>query len=177
MHRYRQGRKSSGVSGFVRRVARLVVFGLGQRKVVRRTYTGITHTLIFAGMVILFVGTLLVAGDYDLAWRILRGYVYLGYALTLDTSGLLFMAGVLLALCRRRVLARPPLGTTSRQDCLILLLFLAIGLTAFLVEGLRLAVTQPPYAPWSFAGYGLARLLDAAHLRVDRLRQLHLVFW
>jgi Fe-S oxidoreductase/nitrate reductase gamma subunit len=176
MRRYLQGRKSAGRSEFARRVSRLMIFGLGQRKVVRRTYIGITHSLIFAGMLILFVGTLLVAVDYDLEWRILRGYFYLGYELTLDTFGLLFMVGVLLALCRRRVLDRLPLGT-SRQDVLILLLFLAIGLTAFVVEGLRLAVTQPPYAPWSFVGYGLARLLDVSDLRVDQLRQLHLVFW
>jgi Fe-S oxidoreductase/nitrate reductase gamma subunit len=176
MHRYLQGRKRSEVSALARRVGRLLVFGLGQRKVVRRPYIGITHSLIFAGMAILFVGTLLVAVDYDLEWHILRGYFYLGYELTLDTFGLLFMAGVLLALCRRRAPTRLPLDT-AWQDRLLLLLFLAIGFTAFVVEGLRLAVTRPPYAPWSFVGYGLARLLAAAPLRVEQLRQFHLVFW
>jgi nitrate reductase gamma subunit len=176
IRRYFHGRRRLDTTGLAQRLTQLAVYGLGQRKVMNKTASGMAHVLIFAGMAVLFIGTLLVAVDYDLGWNILRGHFYLVYEAFLDAFGLCFVAGLVCALCRRRALGRHPLEI-SWQDRLLLLLLLAIGLSAFVVEGLRLAATHPPHAPWSFAGYGLARLFDATAFSVDGLRQLHLVFW
>jgi len=70
------------------RAARVIRLALGQRRVLRRLYVGVAHVLLFAGMIVLFAGTLLVAVDYDLGWKVLRGGFYLGYEAVLDAFGL-----------------------------------------------------------------------------------------
>ena len=49
----------------------------------------------------------------------------------------------------------------SADDALFLWLLFVIGVTGFLVEGLRLAADRPPWEPWSVVGWQLANGFEA----------------
>jgi Fe-S oxidoreductase len=119
------------------------------------------HLFIMWGFISLFIGTAIVSIEYDIFQKLLRrnhgfwfGPFFLGYELVLDTMGALFLIGLLAALLRRYVLKRPQL-TWKPLDLLLPCWLLLIGLTGFVVEGMRLAVTagELSYSPdWSPVG-------------------------
>ena len=150
------------------RIRRAIVNAFAQRKVLRKPYPGLMHLLIYSGTVVLFIGTTLVMLNVDV-WKVLFhqeflvGDFYLFFELFLDTFGLVAIAGLIVAIYRRTV-SRPPNLPTSRDDVYIFLVLLVILVTGYLMEGIRLAVDRPPWAPWSFVGYQVALLLEARHL-------------
>ncbi|MCF8062857.1 MAG: 4Fe-4S dicluster domain-containing protein [Deltaproteobacteria bacterium] len=155
------------------------------RSVLRRHGLGGTmHLLIMWGMIVLFLGTVIVSVEYDLFRKILgmdhgiwAGPFFLGYELVLDLFGLGLVAGLLLALARRYVLRRTQLKRTGREWILPVWL-LALAVTGFLVEGLRLAAFQgePGYgAGWSPVGYALSALWSGAG--PDAIRAWHAGLW
>ena len=142
----------------------------------RDTYAGIAHWMIFWGFVVLFLGTVTVAVDHDFLellfdYRLLKGSFYLWFSLVLDLFGVLFIVGLLMMMFRRSALkppqlnyARPdlPPGKYNRQpyatdDKIFLWLLLIIGVTGFLIEGLRIAADgMPAYETWSPVGWLIA---------------------
>jgi Fe-S oxidoreductase len=122
---------------------------------------GLMHLAIMWGFFTLFVGTILVAIEYDIFQKLLGrshgfwvGSFFLGYELVLDVMGALFIIGLLTALARRYLLRRPQL-TWKPLDLLLPVWLLLIGLTGFWVEGMRLAATsvELDYSPhWSPIG-------------------------
>jgi Fe-S oxidoreductase len=155
---WRQGRPSPPVTDWPARGQALFAQVLGQRRVRRRRYAGEMHLLIFYGMIVLFLGTTIVAiehygalafGDH---W-LYRGRFYLLCKVMLDLFGLGLLVGALLALARRYG-ARPPSLGQSWKDGAFLLLLLAAVLTGFLLEGAGLAAdpSRAPYAAFSPVG-------------------------
>jgi len=158
---------------------------LSNRAVLRRHRVGgLMHLLIMWGMIVLFLGTVIISIEYDLFRKILGmehgiwvGPFFLGYELVLDLLGLGLVAGLLLALVRRYVLRRPQLKRTGSEWILPVWL-LALAVTGFVVEGLRLAAFQgdPGYgAGWSPVGYALSALWGGAG--ADALRGWHAALW
>ncbi len=155
-----------------------------QRKILRERTPGIIHLFIFYGFAALFIGTCLVALQIHLGWKILYGDFYLYYSLALDVSGLLFMAGVLLAVHRRYLSDEDSLKPENRrEDVVILGLLLVILITGFLVEGARIAATQPAWAGYSPVGYAYSILIMAVFSEgsetdtLERLRTIHCALW
>ena len=150
------------------RVGRALVNAFAQRKVVKKTFPGVMHILIYSGIIVLFIGTTLVMADNDF-WQplfhqqFLVGDFYLSFEFFLDAFGLVAIAGLILALIRRAV-SRPPNLPTSRDDVFIFSILLIILPTGYLLEGIRLAIDKPVWAPWSFVGYQVAQLLTAEGL-------------
>ncbi|MFC1908898.1 heterodisulfide reductase-related iron-sulfur binding cluster [Chloroflexota bacterium] len=121
-------------------------------------YPGLIHLLIFIGCILLFLGTALENFNYYL-YPFNRGSFYLGYSVATDAGGIMAIIGVILAMVRRY--GQKPDRLDNRQDDLVaLLLILAVVLTGFTVEGLRIAATElrvaADWAPWSPGGYVLA---------------------
>lgn len=145
---------------------------------------GVMHLLIMWGFVVLFIGTVIVTIEYDLFQKILGmkhgfwvGSFFLGYELILDTLGVLFLAGLIWALVRRYGL-KPPQLTWKPLDLVLPVWLLLIGVTGFLVEGLRLAATasELTYNPrWSWAGFFVSQWVQGAS--VETLRGWHLALW
>ncbi|MCS7197932.1 MAG: heterodisulfide reductase-related iron-sulfur binding cluster [Candidatus Bipolaricaulota bacterium] len=145
---------------------------------------GVMHFLIMWGFVVLFIGTVIVTIEYDLFQKILGmkhgfwvGSFFLGYELILDTLGVLFLAGLIWALVRRYGL-KPPQLTWKPLDLVLPVWLLLIGVTGFLVEGLRLAATasELTYDPrWSWAGFFVSQWVQGAS--VETLRSWHLALW
>ncbi|MCG6958108.1 MAG: 4Fe-4S dicluster domain-containing protein [Gemmatimonadetes bacterium] len=147
---------------------------------------GVTHALIMWGFTALFIGTAILTVDTDIVplvgeqWAFFHGAFYRWYSVTLDVMGVGFLAGLAVMAVRRGVV-RPaalryarvdvPEGETRRGgfvmgDWIFLGLLFAIGVTGYLLEGLRISGTGFPAFERSsspvgwrlaglFAGFGL----------------------
>ena len=162
------------------RLRRLWTYALVQVRVRRQRYAGLMHLAIFWGCLLLFAGTVLSSLDHYLfqllAIKLLKGPIYLTYELILDLAGLALLAGLAMAIYRRYV-QRPRQLDGDIRFALTLVLLSVIGLSGFLVEGLRLLATQPSWAAWSPVGYLVAWFLGAVGISVATARSLHLIVW
>ncbi len=148
--------------------------GLAQQKVLERKVGGLMHLAIYSGFIALFIVTCLVALEFDLGVRILDGDFYIVFKLFADTFGLVFLAGILVALVRR-YLFRPEGLTRDGDDLLQLFLLIAIGVTGFLIETVRLAATHPAAAPASYVSNAFTPLF--AGTPIEDLLSAHRALW
>ncbi len=158
---YRRGGEEVAWDHPWKRTKNLLRIGLLQARTARKKYAGPMHQLIYWGFLVLFAGTVLVLIDYDITlplfqYQFLTGNFYLVFEFLLDLFGLLFLIGLGMAIQRRRT--RTPGGnyTVKKEDVWILGSLALLGVQGFLVEALRLALTQPAWAPYSFGGYALS---------------------
>ncbi|MDZ7399499.1 MAG: heterodisulfide reductase-related iron-sulfur binding cluster [candidate division KSB1 bacterium] len=147
------------------RIKDALLFAMLQWRIVKEKYPGLIHVCIFIGFVLLFIGTVVVSFDYDIWGLILRqssflkGNFYKIFSLVLDIAGLVAIIGVLLALVRRYI-QRPKRLNNLRDDAVILVGLLFILVVGFLVEGARIAATNPEWEVWSVVGWRAAKLFS-----------------
>ncbi|MBN1154666.1 4Fe-4S dicluster domain-containing protein [candidate division KSB1 bacterium] len=177
---WRRGRPENRFDHMGKRLLAVLKYGVAHHKILKESYPGIMHAAIFVGFVLLLIGTTTVSFDYDV-WGLLfgqqsflRGPFYLYFSFALELAGLSALIGIIMALYRRYI--RRPDGLTNKHDDLIFLAGLGIIiLTGFLIEGSRLAATQPEWARWSFVGYGVSLILSG--LAPDNVLLLHRILW
>jgi len=171
-----RGREGLSFSALPARFRRLAADGVALTKLRRKSSAGRYHAPMALSILLLFIGTCLVGIEYHFGLSFLRGNFYLVFEAVLDLMGVALIVAVVLALARPTILGRPktrdPLGD---QGLLWLLLVLAV--TAFPVEGLRLAVSQPDHAAWSFVGFLIAETIAFTGAGNDTLRGAHGVAW
>lgn len=161
-------------------IKRLLVDGLGQQRVRGRGLPSWAHIMLFAGFMMLFLGTTLLEINH-LAEMVSQrlsfhhGTYYVIYEFTLDMFGLLFLVGTALFFARR--LNKPSSVGHRFSDWLILILFLAIGISGYLVEGLRMAWQKPEGigAHCSPIGYMIAQSISS--WTEIQSRSAHLGMW
>jgi Fe-S oxidoreductase/nitrate reductase gamma subunit len=164
--RWLKGKPERRTEHILNRIWLVIVQAIGQVRTLKDLYPGIMHFSIFWGMIALFIGTILATVDWDVTHLIfnvqfLTGWVYVIYELILDIFGLLLFVGLAMAIYRRYVtrpdrLANLPGKNLKRDDLYVLVMLVLIGITGYLVEGLRIAVAQPDWAPWSPVGNAIA---------------------
>jgi Fe-S oxidoreductase/nitrate reductase gamma subunit len=156
---------------------RLLEHGLAQRRVRRRRVGGPMHVLLFSGFLVLLIGTtlLFIADRGPVQFH--QGAYYLVYELVMDLFGVALILGCVLAL-HRRLAARPASLGHRRSDYYLLSLLLLVGITGFLVEGLRLRWdgTAPVVARWSPIGAAVAAGSQSL-LSTAGARSAHLALW
>ena len=134
---------------------RIIIDGLGQKKILQSRYGGLMHSWMFYGITALTAGTILVGIDYDILRPfgivLLQGDFYLGFKTFLDIFGLAFVIAVILALARR-ISFKPFFMGEDRSDRLLLVGLLYMGISGFVQEGLRLALIPVPWAYFSPVG-------------------------
>ncbi|MEM0443290.1 MAG: heterodisulfide reductase-related iron-sulfur binding cluster [Candidatus Caldarchaeum sp.] len=160
-------------------LTQLVKYGLLQRKVVSERLAGLMHVLIYSGIIALFIGTSLVFLDHDILrlfeLRLLRGDFYLFYELSLDFMGLALLAGLCILMYRR--LVAPDKRLRFKTEYLMTLAgLLFIGVSGYLLEGLRLAAEPRPWGGWSFVGMAMSSVFEAS-LTEDAVRTLYVGVW
>ncbi|MFQ5762465.1 MAG: heterodisulfide reductase-related iron-sulfur binding cluster, partial [Candidatus Bathyarchaeia archaeon] len=138
-------------------------------------FAGLMHFLIMWGIIVLFIGTMLLTVHADTPFKFLVGVNYLIYDLTLDVFGVLLIAGVALALYRRHIIKPRKLNTVF-DDNVILTSLLAIAVTGLLVEGLRLATTRPLWE-FAWAPVGTAFAMAFLNLPESTVRNVHFWVW
>ncbi|MDA4111478.1 MAG: heterodisulfide reductase-related iron-sulfur binding cluster [Thaumarchaeota archaeon] len=163
---YKIGRKEifRNLPKLVKNGKRIIVDGLGQKKILQRRYGGVMHSWMFYGIIALTIGTLLVGIDYDILRPegivLLQGDFYLGYKTVLDIFGLGFAIAVVLALARR-ISFKPFFMGEDRSDRFLLVGMLYMGVSGFVQEGLRLALIPVPWVYFSPIGSIFANLFSS----------------
>ena len=167
------------------RIGMLLTNGLLQVKTFRDAYPGIMHGLIFFGFVVLFIGTALIAKETYitgplLGWTFLKGWFYLFFSFMMDLFGLFVLIGLVMALDRRYISRPDRLGYRGKSDstpddAIALALIGVIVVTGFVVEALRIYVTNPPWESWSFVGWTLSQAFTG--IDSDTARIFHKVSW
>jgi Fe-S oxidoreductase/nitrate reductase gamma subunit len=163
------------------RIRDFFIHALGQVRILKKAYPGIMHFLIFWGVTIQVVGTVINILNMLLffPWVITfpRASAYLVYELIMDIAGLMILTGIIMAFFRRLIL-RPKSLETRWDDYYALGMLALIPLLGFTMEGTRLLATNPPWAAWSPVGNQVAHLLAALGMTPVGATQLHdILFW
>ena len=137
---------------------------------------GVMLIFVYWGFIILFIGTLLVAVDYDFGLHILRGHFYLYYSLILDIAGGLALISLLFYILRRYVFSRN-IVVSSWDDAFVLILMFLIILSGFCVEGIRLARFHPPLMDWSPVGALFSQMFSPVTQSYPSSQLLYRIFW
>jgi Fe-S oxidoreductase/nitrate reductase gamma subunit len=182
---WRQGRRAGPpitVSLIVYRLLHDVL--LQSRFRLQRPRANLAHKLLFSGFFVLLVGTALVAIEHvvaDLLGRepsspVFHKGVYFGaYELVMDAFGVAFLLGCAMFLVRR--LRSGESFARTRADVVILVLLIAIGITGYVVEGLRIVLASTPLAGLSPVGYVAATLFRAGGVDAASAATWHFALW
>ncbi len=167
----------SSPSGFIKSI---IEFAWAQRRILRDIRPGVMHFLISYGILALFIGTTLVFVDYDilrpLKTRLLVGDFYLVFEVLLDAFGLLLILSLVYALLRRTV-TKPSRLSYRREYLAILWLLLFIGVTGFILEGIRIYLRSPPWSIYSPVGALLAAYIGGLNVGGDALVTVYRALW
>ncbi len=163
------------------RIRDFFIHALIQVRVLKKAYPAVMHKLIYIGVTLQVVGTIINILNMLLffPWVITfpRGTAYLIYELVMDIAGVMILVGVIMALFRRLVL-RPKTLENRWDDYFALSLLGLIPLLGFSMEATRLLATNPPWAAWSPIGNLTARLFASLGLTPQAAIQVHdILFW
>jgi Fe-S oxidoreductase/nitrate reductase gamma subunit len=155
---WRMGQPAMRTDQLGKRLGGLLLYGLGQRRILSQPYPGLMHGLIFYSFVAFFIATSLVGIQMDAGLLILKGSFYLLFELIVNAFALLFLIGLGLAAFRRYA-QKPDRLNIQRDDAWILGTLAFIALTGLSLEVMRLRGQQPAWAQWSWLGNAIAGLL------------------
>ncbi len=127
-------------------VKRVAVEAGAQQRVLGRGLATWAHLSLYLGFIALLIGTTLleidnIASAISKSWKFHQGTYYVVYEFTLDVLGLFFILGTILFFIRR--LQKPASVGHRATDWYVLWSFLAMGVTGYLVEALRIVWQQP----------------------------------
>ncbi|MGD2042057.1 MAG: heterodisulfide reductase-related iron-sulfur binding cluster [Acidimicrobiia bacterium] len=162
---WQQGAAENRTGHWRERLARFYE-GISMKTLMRDPRSGIMHSAIYYGFIVLFLGTVTLEIDHLLPanLKFLHGNFYLGYSAVLDLAAIVYLGGIAMAVGIRYGLRPWRLKSkTKPQDALVLTTLALIGITGLLVEGARISlVGRPDFEAWSFIGYPLSFLFDPA---------------
>lgn len=140
--------------------------GLRMKTLMRDPRSGVMHSMIYYGFIVLFLGTVTLEIDHIAPnnLKFLKGGVYQGYSAILDLASLVYLGGIAYAaILRFGVRPWRIRSKTKPEDVAILATLGLIGLTGLLTEAARIAlVGRPSFEVWSFVGYPLSALVPAS---------------
>lgn len=160
------------------------VHAVGQLRILRKAYPGIMHFLIFWGMTIQIVGTIISLMQIQLFVPFVElgdlfplNKAYLGFELTMDLGGVAIIVGALMAAFRRLVL-RPKTLETRWDDWYAIGILLLVPLVGFTTEALRFVAVSPPWSYWSPAGNLVAIIFRGFGMTPQTAWNLHYgMYW
>jgi len=192
--KYRQGKDTGTFNNLFKRFMKAgAIMGRNSTVFKRDKFAGYAHWMIFWGFIVLLIGTAIVAFDHDflrfLGYKLLQGTFYLWFSLILDIFGVLFIVGLFMMIFRRGGhkpqldYSRPDLDKDkysrkgySTDDKIFLWLLVFIGITGFVIEGLRISADgMPAFEVWSPVGWVIAMGINAGF--ADSANTLHIYSW
>ena len=166
----------------IERIVGLFPYLIGNSRVVRPRYwySGLLHTLIWWGFIVLQVRTLnfLLNGiDHDISLEKNLGDVW-DYVMRplMDTFNILVIAGVAMA-AYQRFFVRPPRLTLNIDAWIILFLIFWLMVTDVMVNSFEIYLFDQDHEKWSFLAYGVSRIWDGLGMSQGTAEALHTVFW
>jgi Fe-S oxidoreductase len=185
VRRWRMGQAEKRTDKIGTRLMAVLTQGIAQIRTLEDVFAGIMHLTIFWGMVVLVIGTALATVDWDVTrlffdFQFLTGGVYIVYELVLDIFALFLVVGVGMAAYRRYIVRPPKLKSEAGKsfawdDTYVIVMLALIAISGYLVEGLRIAVTEPTWAAWSPVGNAIASLMVS--LGDPTNSSLHFTIW
>jgi Fe-S oxidoreductase/nitrate reductase gamma subunit len=181
-----KGTETDRLSNIAERLWYAILDVFAHRKILREPYQGIFHLFIFYGFVALVITTAIVFFQADILYPItgiwfMKGGFYLGLSMFADVFGMLCIVGILMALYRRYVI-KPKWLDQKPEDNVTLWFILAILITGFIVEALRIQATETiptnpmhPYIWTSPGGYALSFVFS--WMDEKSLRASHYFIW
>ena len=159
------------------RLRDFMVHAIAQVRILKKLYPGVMHFMIFWGVTIQVVGTIINLMQMQLFIPFVeltfpRNALYLASELVMDLAGVAILLGVGMALFRRLV-TRPKTLETKWDDIYALVLLGLIPLVGFTTEGSRLLAANPAWAAWSPVGSLTASLLRPLGLTPEGAAALH----
>ena len=158
---------------------RVFRYSILQVKVLGEWSAGFMHLAVSYGILVLFIGTLLVFIDNDIfepmGLKLLIGSPYLLFEAILDLFGIIFITGITIQLVRR-IFMRDRLRPRPEYILMVSSLWF-IGLSGFLLEGIRIALQKPEWSNYSFIGASLSSLIISWNLPANLLNQIYLILW
>lgn len=152
----------------------MFTWALLQRGVSREREAGIFHFLIYFGFLVLTFTTTMVLIDHDFGIRIYQGPFYLAITILSDVFGLGVIIGVAAAAYRRK-LKRPDLIHSRSGDWLMLGSIALLCFQGFILEGLRIKVTEDPWQYYSPVGYVFSQFFWG--ISNNNAKLLHFITW
>jgi Fe-S oxidoreductase/nitrate reductase gamma subunit len=191
--KYARGRPVE-LRGLGRRTARAAGIVFTHRWIKRRDpLAGVGHLLIFYGFLILFLGTVVLAFQEDLAKPLFgfdfwHGSFYLGYSLVLDVFGFALAVGLGIMAVKRgiqrpaRLDYRRPDREEDRRlyvvgDWVFLGSLFFLALTGFLLEAFRIAGTNPSFETWSPVGWAVGHAFRGLGMTAQEASSAHFATW
>src|SRR5215831_937612 len=179
---WRRGKPFGPLTDVGQRLKQALEVAFIHRRLIRPgyAYAGIMHLFIFYGFIALFIGTLIVLLEADIAKpyfgiSFFQGTFYVVYKIVINLFGLLFIIGLLMALYRRYGQRLNKFRRNLTDDAIVLGLLLFLGITGFLLQALRLAATHDEAAPIHWVSYPIALLLSGVDS--GALSAAHAVTW
>lgn len=145
-----------------------------QRRVVREKVPALAHTLVYVGFLVLLFTTTMVFIDHDLGIPIYQGGFYLIITIFSDIFGLLLIFGCAI-FAHRRFIEKPSFTHNRFADALLLVILVLLAVQGFVLEGLRIAATNDPWAAYSPIGYLVAKFFW--FLSDDSITFVHFITW
>jgi Fe-S oxidoreductase/nitrate reductase gamma subunit len=144
---------------------------MGHKRMLRDTYPGWMHLLIFYGFLVPFVVIVITQANFALP-----KFLALPLSLLFDLVGALGIVGLVMAAYRRYVQKPENLTYDTYWGNWVALVFLLgiFGL-GFCIEGLRIARTQPDWVAWSPVGWVFAQFFGG--LPESNQVLLHRLLW
>jgi len=149
-----------------------------------RPKASFAHRMLFWGFLALFIGTILIGIEHYGAALMGRkateplfhkGVYFVIYEITLDTFGLLMIGGAVW-FARRRMGGESSMEHRT-ADWLVLTSLIVLGVTGYLIEGLRIIRESTPMPGISYVGYGCAKLFDSAGVDKANVNSIHFGLW
>ncbi len=179
---WRSGKPFGPIADVGQRLRKALAVTFLHQRLIRRGYVygGLMHLFIFWGFLMLFVGTLIVLLEADIARpyfgvSFYNGAFYVVYKVVINFFGLLFIVGLLMAVWRRYGQQLPKFRRSLSDDAVVLGLLLWLAVSGFLLQALRLAATQDPAAPVHWVSYPIALALSGVDPGL--LRAAHATTW
>ncbi len=173
---WRSGQPANEYTGsWLWRIDDIIQSGLFQRKVARgKSGSAMAHLLVYLGFLVLLFTTTMVFIHHDLGIKIYQGTFYLWLTVLSDVFGVLLLGGVLFFWYRRHLQRADLVHNTSNDDYILGMLALLV-VQGYLLEGLRIHVTNDPWALYSPVGWLVAQ--GSWFLPEGHARQLHFAVW
>jgi Fe-S oxidoreductase len=145
----------------------------------RYWYSGLLHTFIFWGFIVLQVRTLnfLLDGiDEEFSLESNLGWVYTAFLPVMDLFNLLVIVGVLLA-AYQRAFVRPPRLTLNWDAWFILFLIWFLMVTDVLLHSFSIYLEPGDHDAFAFLAYGVAQIWEWMDMSEATAEALFATFW
>jgi len=165
----------------IRRTLDLIPWLLGNLRVARPAYwySGVLHTLIWWGFIVLQIRTLnfLLNGvDGSISLESIFGVVYDGLRPVMDVFNILVIIGVAMAAFQRFVW-RPNRLTLNMDAWIILSLLFFLMVSDVIVNSFEIYLFDHDNEKLAFLAYGVAEIWDNVGMSVSTAEALHTTFW